>query len=109
MNITGFDREKAAPAHNNTILAHEVIPENMNPPFDSAWGYLEANSQMEGHAHPTEEVYIVIKGRGKVVIGEKEAEVKAGDVIEIPPDEYHTMKCEDNGPLLWTAFWWEEK
>ena len=107
MNITGFDLEKAEWAHDETILAHEVIPEGMNPPFDSAWGYLEGPAAMEGHAHAHEEVYIVIKGEGVVTVGEEEAEVTPGDVIEIPPDIYHTIRCENEGDLLWMAFWWE--
>ena len=106
MNITGFDVDKAKPAHNETILAHEVIPEGMNPPFDSAWGYLEDNSEMEGHSHATEEVYMIFKGEGTVIVEEEEATVSAGDVVEIPPNAYHTMKCNNKGPLLWAAFWW---
>ncbi len=107
MNIKSFQKEKASPAHNGTILASEVVPPGMSEPFSHAWGYLENNSQMEGHTHPTEEIYIVVKGEGIVVVEDEEKKVKAGDVIEIPPDAYHTMKCEDKGPFLWAALWWD--
>ncbi len=107
MKIKRFSKEKAQSGHNGTILTDEVIPEGMKPPFDSAWGYLENNSKMEVHSHPVEEIYIVIKGEGKVMVADEVEDVTVGDVVEIPPDKEHTMICENKGPFLWVAFWWE--
>ncbi len=106
VNIKRFDKETAGPGHNGTILASRLLPDGMEAPFDATWGYLENDSEMEAHAHPTEEIYVVIKGSGVVVVGEEKANVGPGDVIEIPPDIDHTMICEDGGPLLWAALWW---
>lgn len=106
MNIKHFDKKLAQPAHEGTILADDVLPEGMKAPFDHAWGYLENNSKMEGHSHPHEEIYIVIRGEGLVHVGEETEKIIPGDVIEIPADEYHTMSCRDGGPLLWAALWW---
>ncbi len=108
MNITRFIKEEASPGHNGTILSSKVLPDGMSEPFDSAWGYLENNSQMESHSHPAEEVYLVVKGQGIVVVGNDKKEVSPGEVIEIPPDVEHTMICEDKGPFLWSAFWWDK-
>lgn len=107
MNIQRFDPATARKAHNGTILASAFVPAGMKPPFDSAWGYLEDHSAMEAHAHPTEEIYVVIRGTGIVQVGEERREVGPGDVIEIPPDALHTMACEAGGPLLWAALWWK--
>ena len=109
MNIQRFERDKAGDAHNDTILASAFVPEGMTAPFDSAWGYLENNSEMEAHAHPTDEIYVVVKGQGSVMVGERWQAVSPGDVIEIPPDAMHTMRCEDAGPLLWAALWWQRQ
>lgn len=108
MNIQRFMKEKAAKSHGGTILASDVLPTGMKAPFKHAWGYLENQSQMEGHSHPTAEIYIVIQGKGIVVIGDERQDVGVGDVIEIPPNNYHTMICEDLGPFLWAALWWDE-
>ncbi len=107
MNIQRFDKEKASKAHGGTILASDVLPGGMKAPFQHAWGYLENNSTMEGHSHPTAEIYMVMQGEGIVVIGEERQAVSAGDVIDIPPNAYHTMICEEAGPFLWAALWWD--
>lgn len=109
MNIHSFVKEKAKPGHNGTILYAPVLPEGMKAPFDAAWGYLENGAAMEAHAHPTVEIYMIISGRGRVMVGNQWKPVGPSDVIEIPPDAMHTMACDDAGPLLWAALWWPAK
>jgi len=106
INMSRFDKNTATGGHNDTILASAVLPQGMAAPFGHAWGYLENGGEMEAHAHPTAEVYLVFAGTGTVVVGEERAPVKCGDVIEIPPDAEHTMICDSNTTLLWAALWW---
>jgi mannose-6-phosphate isomerase-like protein (cupin superfamily) len=106
MKTSRFDKARATPAHNGTILSMPVLPTGVTAPFRHAWGYLETSGEMEGHAHPTEEVYFFHRGRGVVVVGAEERAVAPGDVIEIPPDAYHTVRNETEEPLLWFALWW---
>ena len=105
--ISRFNKETAPSGHNGTILAGDCIPEGLTAPFDAAWGYLEGKSIMEGHSHPTEEIYTVFKGRGYCHIDGERFPVVPGDIIRIPPDSVHTMECEDGEILLWAAFWWK--
>lgn len=107
MKISRFDKNTAADGHNNTILASDVLPQGMTAPFGHAWGYLENGGEMESHAHPTTEVYFVFSGSGTVVVGEERANVKCGDIIEIPANETHTMICDENTSFLWVALWWQ--
>lgn len=109
MNIRRFDKATAPKGHNGTILAGDFLPEGLRAPFRAAYGYLENGCAMEGHAHPTDEIYIVMKGRGTVHVGNETAAVKPGDVVEIPADVFHTMSCQDGGPLLWAALWWPRR
>lgn len=106
INITRFDKHTAPGGHNDTILAGPVLPHGMTAPFSHAWGYLENGNTMEGHSHPTNEVYFVFAGNGYVIVGDEKVPVTAGDVIEIPPNHYHTMQCAENGTFLWAALWW---
>ena len=49
----------------------------------------ESNSY---HSHEREEqIYIVIKGKGIVQVGEEKVEAKAGDVIYLPPKIGHSF------------------
>jgi len=104
--ISRFDRETAPKSHNGTVFAGKVLPGGLKAPFDDSWGYLEGKSKMEEHSHPTDEVYLVIAGRGYCHIGGEKFEVKPGDVVEIPPNAMHTMECGEGGTLLWAALWW---
>ena len=106
MNITRFDQAKAKPAHNGTILAMEVLPAGVKAPFEHAWGYLEPHQAMEGHRHPTAEVYFFHQGQGVVVVGDEQQPVSPGDVVEIPPNAYHTVQNPSDGELYWFALWW---
>ena len=105
--LSGFNKEAASKAHNGTILAHGVLPRGMKAPFGDAWGYLEGKSVMEEHAHPTDEIYLVFKGKGFCHVNGERFAVEPGDVVEIPLDAVHTMECEEGNTLLWAAFWWD--
>ena len=107
MNIQRFTKERAQAAHNGTILASAFVPEGMRAPFGSAWGYMEPGKAMESHRHPTQEIYVVISGRGVVTVDREQADVRPGDVIDIPPDANHTIAAAGLDPLLWAALWWE--
>jgi mannose-6-phosphate isomerase-like protein (cupin superfamily) len=108
MNIQRFEKAEADKAHNGTILASDFVPKGVDAPFKSAWGFLENNSSMEAHSHAAVEIYAVIKGSGIVVVGDEKEHVSPGDVIEIPSNAVHTMMCEEGGPFLWTALWWDK-
>ncbi len=103
-----FDPNNARVSHEGTILASDVVPEGYNAPFKHAYGYLLNNQTMAGHAHETDEIYIVLEGTGYVTVGGKNKQVSAGDVIAIPPNVWHTMMCtdQDKAPFLWAALWW---
>ncbi len=104
---TTFDKKTANPAHENTILASEVLPAGMKAPFDHAWGYLDMPGEMEYHKHDKEEVYFFFKGEGYVRIDGEEIPVAPGDVVRIPPNAMHTVVNRKQQQLLWAAFWWD--
>lgn len=103
---TKFDPARASAAHENTILASAILPEGMKGPFGHAWGCLTKPGEMDAHRHPTEELYIFIRGTGSVVVDGEEIPAEPGDVIRIPPNAMHTVINRENEELLWAAFWW---
>ena len=65
-----------------------------------------ANGKTTGHSHPThEEVYYVIQGRGRMVVGETEYDIKAGDALYVPFGVFHTTYNTGILPLhlLWVT------
>ena len=107
MNISRFNSKTAIEAHQNTILASDVLPKGMTAPFKHAWGYLEGNGIMELHKHEAEEVYFFFEGNGYVIVDDEKQAVSGGDVVEIPSNSMHTVENQSGKPLLWAALWWE--
>lgn len=101
-----FEKETAEKGHNGTILAGPVVQGDMREPFSHAWGYLDGPGAMEAHSHDTYEVYLMVEGEGKVVLGDQEIPVKQGDVVNIMPGVCHAMINEKDAPLKWAALWW---
>lgn len=108
ISVKRFEPTTAYDAHEGTILADKVCPPGMTAPFWHQYGYLEPGKSMAGHEHETLECYVVTDGAGYVVIGEEEAPITIGDVIEIPPNVWHTMRAAEDSTLTWFALWWNE-
>ena len=109
MVIRKYNDANAYDAHSGTIRAHEVLDKasGFAHPFDSAWGYLPGpGGALEPHAHDANEIYIVFKGDGTVMVDGETAKVACGDIIEIPGGKLHNIQNDGQGELLWLAFWW---
>lgn len=53
---------------------------------------LHVSQNTNGHYHEgQEEVYFFICGRGRMIVGEKEMVVKAGDIVLIPDGLFHKV------------------
>ncbi|NQT66696.1 MAG: cupin domain-containing protein [Actinobacteria bacterium] len=57
-----------------------------------------------GHVHDdAEEIYYIIDGKAKMVVGEEEFEAEAGDTFIVPPHKMHTTLNPFNIPV---KFFW---
>jgi len=59
-----------------------------------------------GHAHDNmEEVYFILSGKGRMVIGEDKFPIQAGDALYVPFGEYHETYNTGIEPLklLWVT------
>lgn len=57
-----------------------------------------------GHAHADwEEVYIIVRGRGVITVGDNTFTVQADDALYVPPGPYHTARNPYAVPLEY--FW----
>jgi mannose-6-phosphate isomerase-like protein (cupin superfamily) len=66
----------------NTMLQKMVVSKTI----------LKPGQKTNGHYHDDiEEVYIFQKGYGKIKVGDKIKEVKAGDVVIIPEGDFHRV------------------
>jgi mannose-6-phosphate isomerase-like protein (cupin superfamily) len=85
-----------------------LIDPEKSPSKNLKMGYttVYANGKTTGHSHEDhEEVYYVIQGRGKMVVGDSEYEIKTGDALYVPFGLFHTTYNTGILPLqlLWVT------
>ncbi len=51
------------------------------------------------HRHSHDHGVIVLRGKGKVLLGQKETEISFGDVVHVSPDEIHQFKNRGDDPF----------
>ena len=57
------------------------------------WTQSEPGCHAQGHAHPHEQAFWILKGEMDVRLGDKITKCVEGDVILIPPNQEHEMWC----------------
>ncbi len=68
------------------------------------WVEGKPGSEQAVHAHPaTEQVYVVISGRGVMTVGDEQREVAAGTMILVPPRTGHAIRNTGDEPLVYVS------
>lgn len=65
-----------------------------------------ADGKTTGHSHPDhEEIYFVLQGKGRMIVGDDEYEIKTGDSLYVPFGLFHTTYNTGILPLqlLWVT------
>ncbi len=75
-----------------------------------AAGYVcveSGNSTQTGFHDDEEEVYVILKGKAELLLGDETREVEAGDVVYVPRNTRHRMTCisQDRLEYLYFANW----
>jgi len=57
---------------------------------------IDPHGSIPKHHHPNEEIYIILKGKGRMVIGEESEIVEKKSVVYIPSNQEHYLKNNNN-------------
>ena len=77
--------------------------------FDSqnlaiTWVECAAGSMQAVHGHPdNEQVYVIVRGRGVMQVGDEMQEVTEGTLVFIPPGAAHAIKNTSDEPLVFVS------
>ncbi len=72
------------------ILLHEGdLPETQ---LTVTWVEVAPGSGQRSHRHAPEQVYVIVRGMGRMKVGDEELMVMEGDLIHIPPDALHGIE-----------------
>ena len=68
------------------------------------WVEGESGSMQAVHGHPdNEQVYVIVRGRGVMQIGDEMKEVGEGTLVFIPPGAGHAIKNTSDDPLVFVS------
>jgi mannose-6-phosphate isomerase-like protein (cupin superfamily) len=77
--------------------------------FDSerlcvTWVECQPGSQQPLHRHQTQEqVYVIVRGRGQMLVGGEERAVGEGTLVFIPPGAEHAVRNDGSGLLVYLS------
>jgi len=68
------------------------------------WVDAAPGSQQPLHAHPeSEQVYVIVRGRGRMIVAGEEREVQAGTLVFIPPGAAHAIHNHTHQELTYVS------
>jgi len=82
-----------------TLCMNFLYPKKVNSEF----------KRTRGHKHNAEEVYVFLKGRGHIIVGNKKIKIKKGDLVTIPVNKYHRVVNTGKGKLVFLTIFEKSK
>ena len=68
------------------------------------WVEVPSGAEQRSHSHPeSEQVYVVVRGRGRMSVAGDEEEIGEGDLVFIPPATQHGIANDGTEPLVYVA------
>jgi quercetin dioxygenase-like cupin family protein len=80
-------------------IRYLVVEEFGAPNFELRYFELQKGARTSLDQHPYEHEVFVLKGKGKMLIGEEEHELRSGDAVLIEPNEVHQLFQSGQEPL----------
>jgi mannose-6-phosphate isomerase-like protein (cupin superfamily) len=56
------------------------------------WVDVAPGSRQRPHEHPSEQVYVITAGSGRMLVGEEERQVGSGNLIDVSPGAVHSIE-----------------
>jgi mannose-6-phosphate isomerase-like protein (cupin superfamily) len=68
------------------------------------WVEAAPGSQQSLHSHPErEQVYVIVRGSGRMIVSGEEHEVQGGDLVFIPPGAEHAIHNHTQDQLVYVS------
>jgi mannose-6-phosphate isomerase-like protein (cupin superfamily) len=107
MLIRSFDPDALRPAHDGTILAQGVFgAKEIGAPFGCAFGVLKPGMQQKPERSPVAKIYYLRCGTATMQIEDEVQTLRAGDVLFIPANAYHSIRNDSDEECSTFAIWW---
>jgi quercetin dioxygenase-like cupin family protein len=99
------NRSEAARRERDGLVSHILLHSGDLPEtrLTVTWVDVDPGSGQRPHSHGPEQIYVVVRGRGKMKVGDEERVVAAGDLIHIPPDTLHGIENASDEILTYVS------
>lgn len=75
------------------VIRHVITEEDGAPNFNLRVLSIEPGGEGPNHSHPWEHEFFILSGEGIGEVGDREINVKQGDVLYVPPDVRHCIRA----------------
>lgn len=76
-------------------------------PFAGGWCVVRPRTSSEAHTQIDQEIFIAIKGRSRLIVGERELEFGVGDIAAIPKHTNHYIINDSEEDFHFYVVWWD--
>ena len=88
------------------LVSHVLLQERDVAESEMAvtWVEVEPGARQGSHSHDPQQVYVIVRGRGMMHVGEERGEVGVGDLVFIPSNEpHHIENLSDGEPVAYVS------
>ncbi|HEY0524809.1 MAG TPA: cupin domain-containing protein [Stellaceae bacterium] len=94
--------------HEYDLDGSRLLPWDDYPmPFAGGWCVVRPHTKSEPHTQIDQEIFIAIKGKGVVVIGDKQYDFEMGDIVAIPKHTNHYVVNDSDEDFHFYVVWWD--
>ncbi len=88
------NKEESPRRERSGLVSHILLQQCDLPDvgLTATWVEVAPGSRQRPHYHPSEQVYVVTSGKGKMLVGKEEREVGAGDLVYVPSAAVHGIE-----------------
>ena len=87
-------------------VSHLLLAESQFGARNLAVTWVEGapGSQQPVHAHEnSEQAYVIVRGSGRMILGDEERDVDPGTLVFIPPGTPHAIRNDGDEPLVYVS------
>jgi mannose-6-phosphate isomerase-like protein (cupin superfamily) len=96
----GVPRRERDGLVSNVLLQAGDVPDTA---LTVTWVDMAVGSEQRSHAHDSEQIYVLVSGRGRMVVGAETADVASGELVQIPPGAPHAITNIGRGRLRYIS------
>ena len=88
------NKEESPRRERSGLVSHILLQQGALPDvgLTATWVEVAPGSRQRPHYHPSEQIYVITAGRGKMLVGKEEREVGAGDLVYVPSGVIHGIE-----------------